>query len=350
MKSILKETIEQVLHTMQLNTDSTTSSINNQPDDRLEEEVNVLRKELSDVFKLYDDYKQETQLIIKEMTEKCVQVVKEYEAKEITKVVLDTDVRKEMRNDKERIERVSNIVVNKLEQLQDTIDQIKQDVTHKRCRPSKDQLDHCTQEATVIQEQVDHLNSEIKSFKPVWKKMWEVQLQQIVKEQKFLKDQETLVVDLKEDQKSLNQVLSSLLKISELHERKKKSGLPLYQVPPKEEGFDGMSSVIKQVATIDVNHDKRVKALQDAEISRSKGVSQRIDVFEKELNDFVGMNKLKKTGGAELIEKQRQEKHQDLIKQIYNDETNSNSPSKRSTDEKETKEKDEVSINGEVQS
>jgi hypothetical protein len=301
MRSLFKETMDKVLHTVQLNTHSTPNN---------KETVEELRQELTQVRKLHNDFKQEAEAIIKELKEQC---------KQQQTVVLDTEIKEEMNENREITTTATNLVTNKLEILQDKIDQIKLDVTQKRCRPSKDQLNDCQKESDYIKKEVDALSSKIKTLKPKWKKMWEIQLQEIVKEQQFLKEQESVMIDLKEDHTSLTQVLGQLLKISEIHERKKQSGISLFKLAPIEEGFEGMSSVIKQVSSIQVDHSKRVKALEEAEKSRSKELSQRIDVFEKELVDFVGLGKLKKTGGAKAIEKQRQEKQQDLIKQMYDE-------------------------------
>ncbi|GAA5801909.1 hypothetical protein HPULCUR_007367 [Helicostylum pulchrum] len=301
MQCLFKQTLNQVLHSIQAN--HPTENV------KLQQEINDLRHDLDDIQTIYQQLKNETTKVITELRTKTQHAH--------TVVTLDPTTRAEMNASRQVTQKAATVITNRLEALQDTIDQIKLDVTQKRCRPSKLQLNHCKEESEIVQAEINDLVHKIKVAKPTWKKTWEVELQQIVKEQQFLKEQEALLVDLKEDHQSLLQVLDQLWKISEIQERKKQAGVALYKVAPAEEGFEGMTSVIKQVSTIQVDHSKRVQALAEAEKMRSKELSQRIDAFEKELTDFVGLNKLKKTGGAEAIDRQRQEKDKDLIKKIF---------------------------------
>lgn len=301
MQFLFKQTLNQVLHSIQAN--HPTEKV------KLQQEINDLRHDLEDIQTIYQQLKNETTKVITELRTKTQHAH--------TVVMLDPTTRAEMNASRQVTQKAATIITNRLEALQDAIDQIKLDVTQKRCRPSKLQLNHCKEESDIVQDEINDLVRKIKVAKPTWKKTWEVELQQIVKEQQFLKEQEALLVDLKEDHQSLLQVLDQLWKISEIQERKKQAGVVLYKVAPVEEGFEGMTSVIKQVSTIQVDHSRRVQALAEAEKIRSKELSQRIDAFERELTDFVGLSKLKKTGGAEAIDRQRQEKDKDLIKQIF---------------------------------
>ncbi|KAI9337662.1 actin interacting protein 3-domain-containing protein [Pilaira anomala] len=320
MHCLFKKTLNQVLQSVQAQqetTSTTPTTAENHNHNKLQEEIEELRHDLQSMNKIYQDLKSSTERVITELRQKKKPLH--------TVVMLDpttttTTTRAEMNASRQVTQRAATHITNRLEILQDTIDQIKLDVTQNRCRPSRAQLEHCQSESEQIQKDIQVLVDHLKSVKPSWKRTWEIELQQIVKEQQFLKEQEALVVDLKEDHQALFQVLDQLNKIAEIQQRKKEAGITTtvyklsHSVP---DGFQGMKSVIKQVSTIEVDHSKRVQALDEAERARSKALSQRIDAFEKELTDFVGFNKLKKTGGPEAIERQRQEKDQDLIKQIF---------------------------------
>jgi hypothetical protein len=313
IKALLEETIQQALQKFTLQTP-------NIPQDTVkkqQQELESLRHDLKMVQRVYQDYKNQTTQIIDDLRAKSQKVT---DNKASTIVILDEKAHAEMNESREVAQRAATMITNRLEALQDAIDQLKLDVTQKRCRPSKNQLNYCKDESQSVLVEMNDLQSLVKKFKPIWKKAWEVQLQQIVKEQQFLKEQEALLVDLKDDHKAVLEVLDQLIKISEIHERKKHLGVE-FRVAPAEEGFEGMTSVMKQVSTIQVDHDRRVQAIAQAEKLRSKGLSQRIDAFERELTNFVGLRKLKKTGGAEAIEKQRQEKDMAIMKQIFVDST-----------------------------
>lgn len=315
MQCLFKKTLNQVLQSVQAQQTTTTTSITTtttaENHNKLQEEIEELRHDLQSMNKIYQDLKSSTERVITELRQKKNSLH--------TVVMLDPTTRAEMNASRQVTQRAATLITNRLEILQDTIDQIKLDVTQNRCRPSRAQLEHCQSESEHIQKDIQVLVDNLKSVKPSWKKTWEIELQQIVKEQQFLKEQEALVVDLKEDHQALLQVLDQLNKIAEIQQRKKEAGITaVYNSSrPVPDGFQGMQSVIKQVSTIEVDHSKRVQALDEAERARSKALSQRIDAFEKELTDFVGFSKLKKTGGPEAIERQRQEKDQDLIKQIF---------------------------------
>lgn len=310
MKTLFKDTLTQVRQSIQTNK---TPIIPTEKIKEQQEEITSLRHDLAIVRTVYQDFKKDTEIIIHELREKSKQQSLH------TIVILDPTTRADMNSGREVTQKAATLITNRLEALQDTIDQIKTDVTHKRRRPSKAQLDHCKKEFETVQMEMNDLVNRVKLVKPIWKKTWEVELQQIVKEQQFLKEHEALLADLREDHQSVEQVLNQLLKISEIQERKKQSGVSLFNVAPAEEGFEGMTSVMKQVSTIQVDHSRRVKALAEAEKARSKELSQRIDAFERELTDFVSLRKLKNTGGPEAIDRQRQERDKDLIKQIFVD-------------------------------
>ncbi|KAG1119431.1 hypothetical protein G6F42_012977 [Rhizopus arrhizus] len=308
MKSLFEDTMQQVLARLE------QKQCTNIPQEKIREqqkELESLRHDLASIHQFHNDYKKETEQLIAELREKSSKIVAP------TVVILDEKAHAEMNESREVTQKAATLITSRLEALQDTIDQLKLDVTQRRCRPSKAQLNQCQEESDRLKLEMNDLQVRIKKFKPIWKKTWEVELQQIVKEQQFLKEQEALLVDLKDDHKAVLDVLDQLVKISEIQERKKQLGVEFRMVPPAEEGFEGMTSVMKEVSNIHVDHSRRVKALAQAESRRSKELSQRIDAFERELTDFVGLRKLKKTGGPQAIDKQRQEKDKAMMKQIF---------------------------------
>ncbi|KAI8336299.1 actin interacting protein 3-domain-containing protein [Chlamydoabsidia padenii] len=215
-------------------------------------------------------------------------------------------------------------LTTRLETLQDTIDDMKQDVTQRRCRPSPHQLDHCHQESTAIKDMIRSLGNHITRSKPAWKKTWEEQLQRIVGEQQCVKEYEHLVADFEEDYAAIVTVLEHLTQVSEL-QQKRHSGKPLVVVGLYDDstvgGREGMDHVLQQLQTIDVDHEKRLDALAQAEKRRARDMANRIDDFEKELITFVDTNKLKKTGGAEQLERQQEQKTKQLLMDLYDKNT-----------------------------
>lgn len=221
-----------------------------------------------------------------------------------------------------QLQEKGQLLTTRLEVLQDTIDDMKQDVTQRRCRPSPNQLDHCRQESSAILEMIRSLGNHITRSKPAWKKAWEEQLQRIVGEQQCVKEYEHLVADFEEDHAAIVTVLQHLTQVSELQKRQSSnSSKPILMSGTDNSdtggGREGMDHVLQQLQTIDVDHDKRLDALEQAEKRRARDMANRIDDFEKELITFVDTNKLKKTGGAEQVERQQEQKTKQLLMDLY---------------------------------
>jgi hypothetical protein len=219
---------------------------------------------------------------------------------------------------KEELLTSSDKITTRLEDLQDAIDHLKLDVTQRKCRPSEAQMDHCREERKALADEIEGFGDYITKVKPIWKKTWEQELQTIVKEQQTLKEQEGLLLDMKDDLEALQEVFENLEKICVFQE-KARHQVREFRVAPPEDGFEGMSSVLKQVATIDVDHSRRLKALDMADRMRRRELANRTDDFEKELSTFVGNKKLKKTGGAMEIDRLRQEKDKEMLQKLYQD-------------------------------
>ncbi|KAG1439425.1 hypothetical protein G6F56_012304 [Rhizopus delemar] len=252
-----------------------------------------LRQEIVFLKRTHESYRQETQQLLTELAG-----------------------RKGIEEAQQVIKNVSELLTSRLERLQDDVDQLKQDITQRRCRPSKNRLRHCQTESEWLLKEMQELETKIKGYRPSWKKMWESELQQIVKEQQFLKSQEVLWQELEDDYRSIQIVLEQAAQISDIHERKKQErGLEFKVVAM--EGFDGMASVMKEVEGIRVDHERRLRALDEAERARSKALAQSIDAFERELIDFVCLKKLKKTGGPEQVDKQREIIDKAIMRQMF---------------------------------
>lgn len=288
-------------------------------------EIETLRRDMSVLRQLEREMREGTNAVIQELKEKA-ESVKEEAIKnkklEQTQSVARTDLEEGKKNLLEK----SDKVTSRLEELQDTIDQLKLDVTQRKCRPSETMMTHCANERKALSAEIEEFGKFILSVKPRWKKTWEQELQTIVKEQQTLKDQEYLLSDMKDDLDALLEVFEQLEKIY-AYQASTKPQPRQFRVAPVEEGYEGMASVFKQVSTIDVDHTRRLRALEQADKMRQREMANRIDDFEKELVGFVGENKLKKTGGALEIDRLRKQKEEEMMKAMYNANKKSATPS-----------------------
>lgn len=286
------------------------------------EEVQTLRRDLGVIRQIFGSFNTETKAMLTELKEKAASV----------KDKLPTDsslARASIEAGKVKLEQSADTITSRLEKLQDVIDELKIDVTKRNSKPSEAQLSYCQKEAKALAIEISEMSKYIKSVKPIWKKTWEEELQNIVKEQQFLKEQEALLLDLEEDHEALSEVFEQLRKVLEL-QIKAKPPIREFRITPAEDSSEGMNSVFKQLQSIDVDHNRRLEALQQAERRRDIELSNRIDEFEKELTGFVGSNKLKKTGGAEEVERLRQRKDAQLLRSLFSGPTPSPSVSEDS--------------------
>ncbi|KAF9325253.1 Bud site selection protein 6 [Podila minutissima] len=279
------------------------------------EEVQSLRRDLSVVRQLYTELQTETKTMLGSLAGYTSQIRKQaLEAPVSSRLFIESG--------KVKLDKKSEDLTNKIEDLQDVVEDMKLNVTQRRGRPSDTSMVFVDKQCEEIGQEIAELSDYIQTLRPSWKKTWEVELQTIVKEQMFLKEQEALLEDLKEDRGSLLQTLGNLRKLLELQLKSNASGLGVsrefhFQPAPVDEGFEGLKTVMEEVKLIAPDSDKRLRAMAQMEKLRHIELSNRIDEFEEELTNFVGESKLRKTGGAQEVERQRQQRDLENLKAMF---------------------------------
>ncbi|KAG0315243.1 Bud site selection protein 6 [Dissophora globulifera] len=274
------------------------------------EEVQTLRRDLRVVRQLYTELQNETKSVLGHLAGYTTQIRKQaLEQPVSSRVVIESG--------KVKLDKKSEDLTNRIEDLQDVVEDMKVNVTQRRGRPSDSSIAFVDKQCEQINQDMDELSDFIQAIRPSWKKTWEVELQTIVKEQMFLKEQEALLEDLKEDRSSLVQTLSNLKKVLELQLKNGGGSREFVFQPVVEEGFEGLKTVLEEVKLIEPDSDKRLKAMAQMEKLRHIELSNRIDEFEEELTTFVGSSKLRKTGGALEVERQRQQRDLENLKAMF---------------------------------
>ncbi|KAL1914834.1 uncharacterized protein VTP21DRAFT_7926 [Calcarisporiella thermophila] len=270
-------------------------------------EILQLQIRLTAISKTYSDFQQESRRMIKALVERAGTLDPHVEI---------SKNRKELLDGKEKMLSQADTITGRLQDLQDFVDELKLDVTQRRSRPSENQLTYVQKEADELMTLIDEHGKMVRGVKPVWKRIWEEELQTIIGEQQLLKDQEDLLLDLEDDHESLMEVYANLRKVAAIQARAPPSPLE-FRVPAPSDGHEGMASVLREVQTISVDHDKRLKAMAQAEKMRMLELNNRLDDFEKELQEFVAGGQLKKRGGAEEVERVRAQKNQEVLKALF---------------------------------
>ncbi|GJJ71058.1 hypothetical protein EMPS_03408 [Entomortierella parvispora] len=277
------------------------------------EEVLSLRRDMGVVRQLYTEMQTETKTMLGTLAGYTSQIRKQASEGPVSS-------RTFIESGKVKLDQKSEGLTNRIEDLQDVVEDMKMNVTQRRGRPSDHSIAFADKQCEELGREIEELSNFIQTLRPSWKKTWEVELQTIVKEQMFLKEQEGLLEDLKEDRASLLQTLANLKKLLEL-QVKNSGGLASreFMFQPADEGdLEGLkSSVLEEVKMIEPDSDKRLKAMAQMEKLRHIELSNRIDEFEEELTTFVGASKLRKTGGALEVERQRQQRDSEHLKAMF---------------------------------
>lgn len=239
---------------------------------------------------------------------------------------------------KKKLDIRSQNVLTEVEKLQDTVEGVKDDVLKRHVTPKAQYFKSIKKDIDSVASELESLKEHIKTIKPMWKKTWEEELQNIVEEQQFLNHQEEFLSDLLEDHKAVLEVYGHVEKVITLRGA---TGGPSrvprnrgFRPPPPEEGHNGLSTVMLEIRGAAVDPEKRMKAIEANQKNREKELASRADDLQAELTDFVGGKKLKMTGGAEEAERVRQRRNEMTLKAMFNSPgtTISGSPSTISTD------------------
>ena len=221
---------------------------------------------------------------------------------------------------KKKLDTRSQNALTEVEKLQDIIENVRDDVIKRQVTPNAMYFKTIKKDMDTIAAELSSLSEHINTVKPMWKKTWEEELQNIVEEQQFLTHQEEFLGDLLEDHKAMVEVYGHVEKVITL--RKPSGGRGVrnrsYRPPPREEGHDGLSTVMLEIRGAQVDPERRLKAIEANQKNRQKDLASRSDEMHAEIHDFVGQKKLKLTGGAEETERVRQKRNEATLRAMFN--------------------------------
>lgn len=214
----------------------------------------------------------------------------------------------------------SDNLLTKVDDLQDIMEALRKDVAQRGVRVSDKQLKNTFKEIEFARTLLYNLTEYIKSGKPVWKKIWEAELDKVCEEQQFFNLQDDLTQDLEEDIKKIEETFELIEKCSTEQSKqgaykRNKVVAKLYIPEPGESLHNLKDAVLNEVAALRPDHSGRLEAIAKAERLREKEKEMmQLTKFQEELGDFVEDSKLKKSGGFEEIERLRQQKDSENLK------------------------------------
>lgn len=225
----------------------------------------------------------------------------------------------------------SDRLVNKVDDLQDLVEDLRKDVVHRGVRPRPRQLETVAKDIQAAMKELNKMEEYMKREKPVWTKIWEKELEDVCNGRDEVKLMEDLMADLQDDLEKANETFALVEQATKEQmkdtttgpsaatlSRQFSKGLTHIVANIGADPTEAKEGVLGEVRALQPNHEDRMEAIERAEKLRQKDLETRNqNPIKKELAEFVGEGKLKKSGGFEELERQRQAKEDRIRKEVW---------------------------------
>jgi hypothetical protein len=284
-------------------------------------EVQSLRRDLAVVRQTYSSFVSDIQATMSTIRTKANAV--KSTAVKAALPSLDGDTgRAYINTGKKSLQDDSEKIVNRVDDLQDLVEDLRKDVVQRGVRPLPRQLEITAKDLSIATAELKKLQDFLAKEKPLWTKIWEQELQTVCEERDMLTMQEELAADLQDDLEKAAQTLELVEQATKQQnlETEKEQGKGLRSASGRAVlnavGFDkavdpreARDGVLGEVKALQPNHESRLEAIERAEKARQRELATRNDdEFKRELGNFVEEGKLKKSGGVEEVERLRKAK------------------------------------------
>lgn len=217
----------------------------------------------------------------------------------------------------------SDYLLTKVDDLLDLMEALRKDVAQRGVRIGEKQLKNAESEIESAKFALHSLRDFIGHEKPMWKKLWEQELDKVCEEQQFITLQDDLTRDLAEDIKKLEETFDLIKKCSTQQGRitvnRRYDFASRMNLLESGESLHGIKdAIMSEVAALVPNHTDRLEAIAKAERIRHKERElMGGDQFQEELGAFVSEHRLKKSGGIEELERLRRAKDDEILKMTF---------------------------------
>lgn len=216
-----------------------------------------------------------------------------------------------IRAGKEAFEKRMDDLIPRLEELQDVVDDLRSDVSSRGVRPRPQQIAELKTRLDALNGEVEGAKTQLATLGPAWKHGWEQELEVIIREQEFLRQQEPLLRDASADVTTLMQVFETIVRYASAvghspdsssssssapHKLRSTPRIALAATEPGDRG-----NVFAEVRALAPDPEKRLRAIEQAERAREAENASRSDAFKEELGGFVDGKRLKRTGAFNLM-------------------------------------------------
>ncbi|KAI0547407.1 bud site selection protein 6 [Xylaria curta] len=285
-------------------------------------ELQSLRRDLAILRQTYSNFQTEIQSSMSSLRNKAANVKVAAVKAAVPSVEGDSGYayvmkgRKQLNSDSDRL-------VNKVDDLQDLIEDLRKDVVNRGVRPLPRQLEGVSKDIQVLTKELKKMEEYMKQEKPVWTKIWEKELEEVCQGRDELKLMEDLMIDLKDD---LEKATETFTLVEQATKEQMKENTPtarqfsrgLQNLGNSMDQTAAKENVLGEVRALQPNHEDRLEAIERAEKLRQKELESRRDnPMKKELASFVKEGKLKKSGGVEEVERARVARDDRIRKEVW---------------------------------
>ncbi|KAM3420880.1 hypothetical protein BST61_g4116 [Cercospora zeina] len=277
-------------------------------------EVQSLRRDLAVVRQTYNSFVQDMQASMNTVRAKATQVKKAAVDTAIPEMDENTG-RSYVNNGKKSLSADSEKIVNRVDDLQDLVEDLRKDVVSRGVRPLPRQLESVNKDISTATSDLKKLQEFLRREKPIWTKIWEKELQVVCDDRDLLTMQEELAADLEDDLEKASQTFALVEEATRQQNLQNpdataptgvRSTSRTLALKPIADPHEAKDSVLGEVRALQPNHESRLEAIERAEKARQRELENRKGgEFQRELGTFVEEGKLKKTGGHEEVERLR---------------------------------------------
>lgn len=222
----------------------------------------------------------------------------------------------------------SEKIINRVEDLQDVVEDLRKDVVTRGVRPLPRQLEIVSKDISVATAGLKKMQEYLKREKPIWNKVWSRELQSVCNDREFLSWYEEMAADLEDDLEKATQTFALVEQATKQQHlqtgpagsgvRSTSRGFTTAGLDHEMDPVKAQEGVLGEVRALQPNHETRLEAIERSEKARQRELeSRRGGEFQKELGNFVEEGKLKKSGGVEETERMRKAKDEQNRQEVW---------------------------------
>ncbi|CRJ90114.1 hypothetical protein BN1708_009328 [Verticillium longisporum] len=229
---------------------------------------------------------------------------------------------------REQLNQDSDRLVTKVDDLQDTVEDLRKDVVHRGVRPLPRQLEGVAKDITRLTMELKKVEDYMKQEKPIWTKIWEKELEDVCKGRDELRLMEDLMVDLQDDLEKASETFALVEAATKEQLKDNGTGASAGNARNFSKGLNSLGNSLDQnaakegvlgaVRALMPNHEDRLEAIERAEKLRQRELATRnTNKLQQELTNFVEEGRLKKSGGFEEVERARTAKDERIRREVW---------------------------------